>query len=201
MHRYLVRLENSKENSYSPTDGLSLLIKMRKKTDALGSVVKNLRVTEKAIEFDLYVPSEDSKKKSLEELELEFGRQLSEKDLEFDDSSPKEDKKITIKNSIDLFNEQRYWECHETLEQVWRKEQKGAEKDVQQGVILAASALVHHQKGEDDVCLGMIPRTLAKLGAWKEKTYYMLDVDNLKEQLENILKERKVVPFRIQLAN
>jgi len=199
MHRYLVRFENSR--NYSAKDVLPLLIELRKKTDEFGTVVKNLRITEKAIEFDLYVPNENSKRKTVERLSKEYGKFLNELDLQetFGSQSPTlfQSKEETIKLSVGLFNEQRYWECHETMEQIWRREKNKDEKDVQQGFILAASALVHYQKNENDVCLGMIPRTLARLEKWAESTYFSLNVQRLKEGLKEIKDTKQITPFLI----
>jgi hypothetical protein len=169
---------------------------MRRKSDEFGSVVKNLRVTENAIEFDLYTTDSENKAKTVASLEKEFGRKSSERDLEKEEITPPDKVKV-LKQSIELFNEQRYWECHETLEQIWRREPKGIEKDVQQGIILAASALVHFQKNEDDVTIGMIPKALTKLDRWSERMYYMIDIGNLKEKLKEIEKTRIINPFKI----
>lgn len=193
LHRYLIRLENSK--GYAPKDTISLLILLRKSSGEFGSVVKNLRVTGNAIEFDLYAFDFKKKEETIAKLEREFGRKASERDLE-EESAPL-DKIEVLRQSIELFNEQRYWECHETLEQIWRREPKGSEKDVQQGIILAASAFVHFQKNEDDVCIGMIPKALSKLASWSEKTYYMIDVEKLKERLKEMERSQVISPFKI----
>jgi uncharacterized protein len=174
---------------------MSLLVKLRELTNPVNCVVKNLRISERAIEFDLYSPNSEAKEKSISLLESQFGKKLDEKDLELENPAP--DKLKTLRESIRLFNEQRYWECHETMEQVWRKEAAGPEKDVQQGLILAASCLVHYQKSEDEVCLNMVPRTLEKLNHWKESKYYVLDVDLLKQNLQRIQRSRMIKPFEI----
>lgn len=201
MHRYLVRLENSQ--ACIPRDAISLLIELRKSSSEFGSVVKNLRVTEKAIEFDLYVSDTEAKRRTIAKLETQFGRVLSERDLQSTEEAPQqqrlsiEDKMQILRQSVEMFNEQRYWECHETLEQMWRREPRGPEKDVQQGLILAASALVHFEKNEQDVCLGMIPRTLQKLEKWPDKMYHFVDIDHLKEELRNMEKNRVIRPFKL----
>jgi uncharacterized protein len=177
-------------------DTISLLIQLRKSADEFGSVVKNLRVTEKAIEFDLYALDLEKKGETIAKLEKEFGPKTSERDLQKEEIGVP-DKSEVLRQSVKLFNEQRYWECHETLEQIWRREPKGEEKDVQQGIILAASALVHHQKNEDDVCIGMIPKALSKLDRWHEKLYYMVDIDNLKNKLNEIERTRVIHLFEI----
>jgi len=192
LHRYLVRLQNRK--NYSPKQTLPLMIEFRKKVDGL-AVVKNMRVTEVAIEFDLYVTDKTSMEKAVDELSKEYGDMLLDRDLTEEEASfPAlyRDKVETVKESVELFNEQRYWECHEAMEQIWRRETNPVEKSLQQGMILSASALVHAQKDEDAICLGMIPRTLAKLDVWKEDTYYALNVFRLKQSIREILETRKI---------
>ena len=193
MHRYLVRLAN--EKNYSPKQTLPLMIEFRKKVDKIGTVVKNMRITEVAIEFDLYANDKASMEKSVKELSEEYGNVLLDRDLTAEDTSfPTlyHDKEETVKESVQLFNEQRYWECHEALEQIWRRETNPAEKALQQGVILSASALVHAQKDEDAICLGMIPNALAKLNLWRQGSYYSLNVDLLKKSMDDILKSGKI---------
>lgn len=192
MDRYLIRLENPK-SKYNSKDTMDLLKNLRTAVDPFGSVVKNLRVSSGAIEFDLYSQSENAKAKSISVLETSFGRKVSERNLGIDEKPL--DKVATLDASIQLFNEQRYWECHETMEQAWRKQPKGPEKDVQQGLILAASALVHYQKDENEICLNMIPRTLERLDRWKESNYYSLNVAKLKQNLRRIYETREIKPF------
>jgi predicted metal-dependent hydrolase len=175
---------------------MRLLIELRKEVEKYRSVVKNLRVSAKAIEFDLYVIDENSQRKSLEELGKHLGDVLTVRDLNLETSIQK--KELVINEAASLFNQQRYWESHETLEQVWRRETNGPEKDVQQGIILAASALVHFQKNENEVCLGMIPRALAKLDRWHETKYYNLNILKLKHELLAILETKKITPIEIE---
>ena len=159
-------------------------------------MIKNLRITDHAIEFDLYVNDEASKKKTTDAFAREYGSLLNERDLRDESQvsvpSQFQDKEETVRLSLSLFNEQRYWECHETLEQIWRRQEKGEEKDIQQGIILAASALVHFQKNEDSVCIGMIPRALAKLGRWNKDYYFSFNIEKLKKSLEEMRKSGKV---------
>ena len=195
MHRHLVRFHNS--NNFTPNKTVRLLIQLRKDTETLDCVVKNLRVAELAIEFDLYVPDDASKESTITSLSEKYDSLLNERDLEDDGASIQpshyESKQETIRTCMSLFNEQRYWECHETLEQIWRRQERGDERDVQQGIILAASALVHFQKNEDKVCLGMIPRALAKLDSWIEGKYYSFDVGKLKQCLREMDKTKVIV--------
>lgn len=50
------------------------------------------------------------------------------------------DKEAIWQKTVRLFNEQAYWECHETLEPLWLKA-KEPEKSFFGGVILLAAAL------------------------------------------------------------
>jgi len=193
LHRFLVRLENSRK--YSPKQTLPLMIEFRKKVDKIGTVVKNMRVTEVAIEFDLYANDMASKEKSIQDLSREYGKILLDRDLTEEETAlptQYQDKEKTVNQSVELFNGQRYWECHEAMEQIWRRETNPKEKAMQQGVILSASALVHAQKDEDAICIGMIPRALAKLDQWNEETYYALNVGTLRRSMEEILKSGKI---------
>lgn len=189
-------MENSK--GFAPKDTISLLIALRKSSEEFGSVIKNLRVTEKAIEFDLYVLDLERKEKTIAKLESQFGKKTSERDLEAADQINQPlDKSAVVKQSVELFNDQRYWECHETLEQIWRREPRGAEKDVQQGIILAASALVHYQRNENDVCFGMIPKAFSKLDRWDRQMYYTVDIERLRKNLKEIEESKVIRPFKI----
>jgi hypothetical protein len=170
------------------------MIEFRKNVDKLGTVIKNMRVTEVAVEFDLYSNDTASKEASIRELSKEYGKLLLERDLTEENKLPPtvEDKEKAVDQSVALFNEQRYWECHEAMEQIWRRETNPKEKALQQGVILCASALVHAQKDEDAICLGMISRALAKLNQWDEETYYALNVGTLRRSMEEIQKSGRI---------
>jgi uncharacterized protein len=192
LDRYLIRLDNP-NSKYAPTETMEVLKELRIAADPFGCVVKNLRLSSRALEFDLYSKDEDAKNRCVRALASGFGKEVSERNLSVDEKPL--DKIATLNASIKLFDEQRYWECHETMEQAWRKQPKGPEKDVQQGLILAASALVHFQKGENEVCLNMIPRTLARLSSWTADHYFSLNVKKLKRNLEKIYESREIKPF------
>ncbi|MDE1852153.1 MAG: DUF309 domain-containing protein [Thaumarchaeota archaeon] len=94
-----------------------------------------------------------------------------------------------------LFNGERYWECHEVLEGLWRTKQ-GEEKRLLQGIILVCAALVHHQKGEEDVSLGVLRRALAQI-EYSEPEYGGFAVTGLRRNVEDILQSKKVSNFRV----
>jgi uncharacterized protein len=186
--RYLIRLDNQ---GGSKTEQISNVSKdIVAVVEKFQVTLKNFRISDIAVEFDLFAKDVDSKKCAVEAFESKYGKLLSERNLNEETSHVTKPETVIL--VIELFNEQRYWECHEVMENVWRKEKVPAEKTLHQGVILAASALVHAQKNESNICFGMLPRTIEKLERWEKRDYYGLDVDQLKNYLKNILETRRI---------
>jgi len=50
-----------------------------------------------------------------------------------------------MKEGILLFNQQKYWECHESLEEVWLEE-PGPVRNVYWAVIQVAAAMIHYRE-------------------------------------------------------
>jgi predicted metal-dependent hydrolase len=94
-----------------------------------------------------------------------------------------------LKDGVELFNEERFWESHEILEQIWRIS-KGIERDAIQGIILTAAAFVHYQKGEDEISLSVLKRARAKLS--KNITLGYLDLDKLRGNVDAILDSGQI---------
>ena len=46
---------------------------------------------------------------------------------------------------IKLFNEQKYWECHEALEDVWMEDRQDPTRNVYWAVIQVAAACIHYR--------------------------------------------------------
>lgn len=78
---------------------------------------------------------------------------------------------------------------------MWKKSYEG-EKDLVQGIILIAAALVHYQKAEDSICLSVLGRALDKL-ANATGEYHGINVDNLREQTRSIRDSGKIALFAI----
>lgn len=94
-----------------------------------------------------------------------------------------------------LFNDERYWECHEVLEGLWRTKQ-GEEKKLLQGIILVCAAFVHHQKGEEAVALGVLSRAIKQL-EFPEQEYSGFEVAELKKNVNEIIQSRDFWNFRV----
>ena len=63
---------------------------------------------------------------------------------------------------IDLFNEGRFFECHEAWEEVW-KHSEGDLKLYYQGLIQAAVAILHAQRGNLEGARSLYEKASAKL--------------------------------------
>lgn len=63
---------------------------------------------------------------------------------------------------IELFNEGRFFECHEAWEEIWKRSD-GAEKLFYQGLIQAAVAILHAQRGNLEGARSLYEKASAKL--------------------------------------
>jgi len=63
---------------------------------------------------------------------------------------------------IELFNRGSFFECHEAWEEAWKRS-TGAEKIYYQGIIQAAVAILHVQRGNLDGARGLYAKARAKL--------------------------------------
>jgi len=180
MMRYLVRLANGQ--GYTPTDVKMLQAKIR---ELLGSADKigNLRVSTSAIEFDLFAEQTDLKRsKSL--LEANISKVVTLRPIQSRVPARREEE--MLREGIDLFNQERFWEAHEALEEIWHPA-TGVERDIIQGLILTAAALVHYQKNEKAVCISILGRAMEKLGTLDN--FKGLDIKRLRAGIEQILKD------------
>jgi hypothetical protein len=95
----------------------------------------------------------------------------------------------------ELFNAERYWECHEVLEGVWRLKE-GEEKRLIQGVILVCAGLVHHQKGEPGVAVGVLRRSLLLLDSSRGEVAG-IDLPRLRRNVQSIVDSGEFATFRV----
>jgi len=187
--RFLVRLEN--KNGHTPQETSKIAERVRKLLGSKDSI-GHLRVSRKAVEFDLFASDQEDLAAKKAVLEEKVARVLTVKPL---DVLPKPREKLEVlREGISLFNDERFWECHEVLEQIWHPA-RGVERSTIQGLILTAAALVHHQKGEDDVCLRMLRKALDKLGS--QPVYEAVDLKHVREQIQEMTASKNPKPFTI----
>jgi len=192
MFRFLVRLAN--ESKASPAEKRQLTKISYEAVHPFGADVGNLRVSAKAVELDLLLDTEKFLQESLKALEGKIGPILTLRQLDI--ATPPNEKAEAVRSGLDLFNEERYWESHEALESAWRGT-TGEEKEILQGLILIAAALVHWQKNEKDVALSVMKRALDKLAA-HSGDYFGIDIAALKSKVNELLAAGQPEFFRIE---
>ena len=67
-----------------------------------------------------------------------------------------------FEEGIELFNQEKFFECHEAWEEVWKR-CEGDEKLFYQGIIQAAVAILHAQRGNLDGASSLYSKASAKL--------------------------------------
>jgi hypothetical protein len=193
--RFLVRLSNPRK--YAPADTRRLTSLAYEGVRRFGGDIGNLRVSSSAVELDLLLDSKSNLDKAIRSLEGSIGPSLTLKQLDL--ASPPVGNKEAIKLGLDLFNEERYWESHESLELVWRRS-TGSEKEILQGIILLAVALVHLQKNELDVTLSIMERAYGKLAPHDGKCFG-ISISALKEKIARMLSSRQPEFLNIEAEN
>jgi len=187
--RFLVRLENKKQ--YTPKDAKPLQSQIRKMVGST-ETVGNLRVSSTAIEFDLFENQAGLEKtKKIVETNISPVKTLRIIDNRAIERSEDE----AFREGVDLFNQERFWEAHEALEEIWHPA-KGPKRDTIQGLILTAAALFHYQKNENTVCLSILARALEKLGT--ADNFQGLDVGLLRSSIRGILRDNAPEPIRME---
>jgi len=96
----------------------------------------------------------------------------------------------TLTRAKDLFNAERYWECHEVLEGLWRQKH-GEEKRLLQGLILLCAAYVHSQKGEEKVALGVLGRAAKQL-EYPSPNYGEFNVFSLRGRVKEMIDDGRL---------
>jgi len=67
-----------------------------------------------------------------------------------------------MEEGISLFNEQKYWECHEALEDVWMEDRQDPARNVYWAVIQVAAACIHYRESNLIGAQGMIAKAKEK---------------------------------------
>jgi hypothetical protein len=186
--RFLVRLLSKESREH--TSAVSLVKSL---AHSLGIEARNAKRTSYgALEFDIFANSETDFELFTSALrplfEFEFIHDLNQ--------APKHmTRKEIIREARSYFNSERFWECHEALESLWRVS-KGDERNFLQGVILIATAFVHWQKQEDATAFRVLERASHQL-TWVSDNYDGVDLGTLRKSVETILTGREFVLFKI----
>lgn len=98
---------------------------------------------------------------------------------------------------IHLFNEARFFECHEAWETAWLKAE-GVEREFLHAIIQAAAALHHFQRGNLKGFRSVGQRALGKLKGMPEQVMRVSTI-KLRSSLESILTQPGNLFPRIEL--
>ena len=186
MERYMLHFKNK---NYGPEHSREIINKARDLTSDLNASVRVARIASKFIELDVGVEKEDLD--TLVERLSPIGsidniRHVKEEEI---------DKEQGIKDGIFYFNNERFWECHEAFEGVWKK-CFGREKEILQGIILFAVAFAHAQEDELSIGIGILHRVLEKLGT-SPSEYHSIDIDRIRNKAVEMQQANNLVMFEI----
>ena len=185
--RYLIRLASSDPSKDN------FLGSVRSLAKTTGADVRNPKWTSRgSLEIDVFVPTAADFEMFLSVLRPLY---TVESSTDLNVAAAHKPERGVIAEARGYFNSERYWECHEVLEGLWRQK-KGEEKLVLQGVILVCAAFVHHQKGEDEVALGVLRRAMKLLDV-PASEYRGIDLQALRGRADGILSSGFFTTFEI----
>jgi predicted metal-dependent hydrolase len=95
-----------------------------------------------------------------------------------------------FQEGIDLFNAGHFFECHEAWEYVWNRSQ-GDEKIAIQGLIQAAVAILHLERGNRDGAESLYAKARAKLDPLPDN-FRQVSIAELRESLAEFFESALV---------
>ena len=166
-----------------------ILRQSRRLASDMDLILRDCRISKKYVEFDTSI-QQSNLDELIEKLSsigpLDHAKHVVEEIVE---------KEKAISEGISYFNNERFWECHEIFEGVW-KNCDGNEKFLVQGLILVAAGLVHYQKDEDAICISIFNRALEKLENSSGK-YHNINIDKIKKTITDMINSNDVSSFLI----
>lgn len=95
----------------------------------------------------------------------------------------------SMSEGVRLFNEQKYWECHEALEEIWLEERQDPARNIYWAVIQVAASCIHYRDGKIIGAQGMIMKSKEKFRRCREFNLVNEDVKKFLswEELEDIV--------------
>ena len=178
-----------KNECYVPENSREVVYKARDLASDMNASIRVARIARKFVELDVGIEKEDLEV-LVEKLSpigpIDNIRHVIEEEIE---------KEQGIQDGIFYFNNERFWECHEAFEGVW-KQCYGREKEILQGIILIAVAFAHAQEDELSIGVGMLGRALEKLGT-SPSVYHSIDLDKLRNNASEMQQANDLTIFEI----
>lgn len=94
-----------------------------------------------------------------------------------------------MSEGVRLFNEQKYWECHEALEEIWLEERQDPARNIYWAVIQVAASCIHYRDKKITGAQGMIMKSKEKFRRCREMNLITEDVKKFLswDELERIV--------------
>ena len=178
-----------KNKGYHPEHSREIINKARQLVSDMNVSARVARISSKIVEIDVGVEERDLDR--LVEKLVTIGpidniRHVIEEDISIEQG---------VKDGIFYFNNERFWECHEAFEGVW-KQCFGREKEIVNGIILFAVAFAHAQEDELSIGIGMLHRVLEKLGT-SPSMYHSIDIDRMRDKATLMRQANNLTIFEI----
>lgn len=107
-----------------------------------------------------------------------------------------------MKDGIEQFNSQKYWECHEELEEIWIEDSSDDVRNVYWAIIQVAASLIHYRDGRITGSTGLINKAKEKFMRCENMNietpllYEFLNWKELKELVFKIPREPTLEDFK-----
>ncbi|HLI46046.1 MAG TPA: DUF309 domain-containing protein [Geobacterales bacterium] len=171
----------AEKNNKAERKELASIIKANVKSAKLNDI----RIATKHVEIDMFSEDPDLTK-------IELSKYFKINELRILTGQTFEN---IFETSKKFFNEERFWEVHEMLENIWRNK-KGDEKKILHGLILLAAAFVHHQKNRNEVALSILKRSYEELKNYS-LNYNGFDISLIKKKMAEMIEKGQIEIFKI----
>lgn len=188
--RFIILIEN---RGYRTDHRTKILNEVRAIVGNKCATVGDVRIATNHIELDFFLDKDckEGLNKFLDKIS-KVGKTLSVNQL-YTQEAPL-GKYDIIRKGIELFNDERFWEAHEVLEEAW-KMSIGEEKSIIKGLILVCAAFVHLQKGNVKSSRSTAARAFKAL---RDKGFYIgLNLDWIAERIKQVTDEGVYKPFKL----
>lgn len=107
-----------------------------------------------------------------------------------------------IKEGVELFNEQKYWECHESLEDLWMEDRNDNARYVYWAIIQVAASCIHYRDENLIGAQGMLFKSKEKFKKCRELSVItdlvtkFLDWEELEELVFAVPSQPQLEDFR-----
>lgn len=105
------------------------------------------------------------------------------------------------REGIDLFNEQKYWECHEVFEDLWKEDVGDPARNVWWAIIQVAAAMIHYRDQNIRGAQGLIRKSKEKFRRCEDQNvetplmYQFLDWEELKSKVFKVPETPELPDF------